>query len=129
MLAALAVLLAIGTSAATVQSQLTAVVIPVLTALTFLLAVVLAAVLIAPVVAVRSLRQGRVVAPATWSLAAVLVVGAVMVYGHFYTDRQWATVGSQVGLCSGVMPLAEVVQNRVAHDRYAPWNSIGGCND
>ena len=132
MLAALAVTLAIGATVATALPELTALVIPVLTVLTLLLAVAIAGVLIAPVVATRSLRRRKFAPPVTWWLAVVLAVGAVIVFpvnDRYYTERDWAAARSQVGLCDGVVPLAELVQNRLAGDRYASWYYTGGCND
>ena len=132
MLAALAGLLAIGATVAVISPELTALVIVVVTVLTFLLAVVIAGVAIAPIVAVRSLRRRRLVLPPPWWLAVALVVGAVIVFpvnDRYYPEREWAAVRSQVGLCDGVLPLSELVQNRLAGDRYARWYYAGGCND
>jgi hypothetical protein len=132
MLAALAVLLAIGATAAVIAPELTALAIAVVTGLTFVLAVVIAGVLIAPVVVAGALRRGRVRSPPTWWLAIALVAGAAIVFpvhDRYYPEREWAAVGSQVGLCDGVLPLSEFVQNRLADDRYARWYYVGGCND
>jgi hypothetical protein len=79
MLAALAGLLAIGATAASVATEMTALAIPVITALAFLLAFAVAAVLVAPGVTARFVRRGRLVPPATWRLAVVLAIGVVIV--------------------------------------------------
>jgi hypothetical protein len=132
MLAALVVLLAIGAIAAVIPPELTALAIAVVTGLTFLLAVVIAGVLVAPVVAVSSIRRGQLEWPQAWWLAIALVAGAAIVFpvhDRYYPERQWAAVGSQVGLCNGGLPLSEFVQNRLADDRSARWHYIGGCND
>ena len=103
-----------------------------MTVLTVFLAVVIAGVLIAAVAAVCSLRRGRLVSPGAWWLAVALVVGAVIVFpmnDRYYPECARAVVGSQVGLCDGVLPLAELLQNRLANDRYARWYYTGGCND
>jgi hypothetical protein len=132
LLAALAGLLAIGATAAVIPPELTALVIVVVTPLTFVLAVLIAGVLVAPVVAVRSLRRGRLVVPPARWLAGALVIGAALVFpvhDHFYRERESAAMASQVGLCDGVLPLSEFVQNRLADDRYARLFYVGGCND
>ena len=73
-----------------------------------------------------------VIPPELTALAIALVVGAAIVFpvhDRYYPERQWAAAGSQVGLCDGVLPLSEFVQNRLADDRYARWYYVGGCND
>ena len=132
MLAALVALLAIGATAAVIPPELTALAIVVLTVLTFVIAAVIAGMLVAPVVAVGSIRRGQLEWPQAWWLAIALIAGAAIVFpvhDRYYPEREWAAAGSQVGLCDGVLPLSEFVQNRLADDRYARWYYVGGCND
>jgi hypothetical protein len=132
MLVALVALLAIGAIAAVIPPELTALAIAALTVLTSVIAAVIVGVLIAPVVVVGSIRRGQLESSQAWLLAIALVTGAAIVFpmhDRYYPEREWAAVGSQVGLCDGVLPLSEFVQNRLADDRYARWYYVGGCND
>ena len=62
----------------------------------------------------------------------MLGIGAALVFpvgDVFYTSRDRAADGSNVGRCDGVLPVVEAVENRLAGDRYARWSYVRACLD
>jgi hypothetical protein len=95
--------------------------------LSWLAALVIAAVLLVPVVVVR--RIGR---PSAGALAAALVAGGLVtfpVYAHFYEDASLAAEGGGVGACHGILPLAQLVRYGVADETYGGLYYFASCND
>jgi hypothetical protein len=95
-------------------------------------ALAIAAVLLMPVVVVRALTGIRPAWPSGRALATALVAGGLVtfpVYSHFYADASLAAVGSGVGSCNGILPLAQVVRNSVADEPYGEFYYFASCDD
>ena len=94
-------------------------------------ALAIAALLVAPVVAVRAFG-GRPARPPNGVIAAALVAGGLVTFpvcSNFYESARAAAEGGGVGYCGGVLPLSQVVHNRVADEPYGRLYYFAGCDD
>jgi hypothetical protein len=128
MVAALAAALGLGAIVAAFASDAPAGFAPVATVVSLLVAIVIAALLVAGVVAIRALAGRRADVPRGLVIAAALAAGGLVVFpvhsSNFYTEE-----AGEAGDCEGVLPLAQALQNRVADDAYAPVSYFAGCED
>jgi hypothetical protein len=95
----------------------------------WLAALVIAALLLAPVAAYRRLQGVRPAWPRGPGLATALAVGGLVVFpvhAGFYLDAESAAAGGGVGRCTGIAPLPAVV---LFENDYAPFAYFASCDD
>ena len=123
MLAALAGALTIGAIVAIIPPELSLLAAVFAAALAFVAALVIAALLLAVPVAARALTRRPARPPASW-VAIALAIGAAVV---FPVSAGFTRVPDAEGSCEGVLPLGELVQNRLTGDSYAAWIYVASC--
>jgi hypothetical protein len=132
MVAALAAALAFGMVVATLEEPNKAAGAVYAFVAGWLVALAIAALLLAPVVAVRAARGVRPPWPSRGALAAALVAGGLVMfpeYTDFYIDASLAAEGGGVGACTGILPLAQLVHDSIADEPYAELYYFASCND
>jgi hypothetical protein len=95
-------------------------------------AVLIAAVLLVPGVVVRDLRGRRPLRPGARACALALAVGGAVTFpvsADFDTDASAARADGGTGACSGSLPLAEAVQNRLTGFPYSRVFYLASCDD
>jgi hypothetical protein len=123
--AALAGALAIGAIVAVIPPELSLLAAAFSAALAFVVALVIAALLLALAAGGRALARRPARPPASW-VAIALVIGAAVV---FPVNAGFTTEPRSEGSCNGVLPLGELVQNRLAGDDHATFYYVAGCED